>query len=86
VPDQRLSAVFENIIQCLPESNSYAYISLKDGYNSKTDAEGRKFYLCSDKDLRKVFKVYRFKIIEFSKSVSLANSKDVWLGYVQKKY
>ena len=66
-------------------SSAIVYISLKEGTGLKTDDEGRTFYLWSDEELRKLFDEDGFNVIEFSRSESAVNSKDVWLGYALKK-
>jgi hypothetical protein len=35
--------------------------------------------------LRKLFERVGFHVIDFSKSASLVNPKDIWLGYVLEK-
>ena len=85
VPHEKLPTVLGNIIECLPPIDSHVYISLKHGSGTKTDAKGRTFYLWTNEELDKIHKNMDLEVIEFSKSVSLANSKDTWLGYVLKR-
>ncbi len=66
-------------------SSAIVYLSLKEGTGLNTDDEERTFYLWSDEELRRLFAKDGFNVIEFSRSESAVNSKDVWLGYVLKK-
>ena len=85
VPHAKLPAVLGNIIQCLPATGSIIYISLKYGSGTQTDSRGRTFYLWTEEELNKIYHEMDLMVIQCSKSVSLANSKDTWLGYVLKK-
>ena len=84
IPHEKLPTIFQNITKCM--SSAFVYISLKEGTGIKTNDEGRRFYLWSDGKLRKLFSKADFKVINFSRSESAVNSKDVWLGYVLKKF
>jgi SAM-dependent methyltransferase len=64
---------------------SVGYLSLKQGAGAKTGTDGRTFYLWYDKDLRKLFERLGFQLVGSSKSASLVNPKDIWLGYVLEK-
>jgi hypothetical protein len=64
---------------------SIVYLSPKQGAGVKTSTDGRTFYPWYDKDLRKLFERLGFQVIDSSKSASLVNSKDIWLGYVLEK-
>jgi SAM-dependent methyltransferase len=81
-PD-RLVNLLENITN--DTQASVVYISLKEGTGVKPGADGRAFYLWDDKDLRKLFERLGFQMVESSKSASLVNPKDIWLGYVLEK-
>ena len=83
IPHEKLPAIFQNITKCM--SSAIVYISLKEGTGLKTDDEGRRFYRWSDEELRKLFSKVEFSVINFSRSKSAVNSKDVWLGYALKK-
>jgi len=61
------------------------YLSLKQGAGAKTGTDGRTFYLWYGKDLRKLFERLGFQLVGSSKSASLVNPKDIWLGYVLEK-
>jgi SAM-dependent methyltransferase len=61
---------------------SVIYLSLKEGAGAKSAADGRTFYLWDDKALKQLFRGLGFKVIDSSKSVSIVNPKDIWLGYV----
>ena len=85
IPHEKLPTVIGNIIQCLPVTGSYVYISLKHGYGIKTDTKGRTFFLWTAGELNKIYKQLGLTVIECSKSISLANSKDTWLGYILQR-
>jgi len=60
-------------------------VSLKQGYGSSTDADGRQFYFWQDLDLRDIFKRHAFRRIDFHMDVSKVNEKDIWLSYILMK-
>jgi SAM-dependent methyltransferase len=83
VPHSRLYDVLLNIKQAIVEGGFF-YVSLKEGENTYQDKAGRIFYLWEDSDLRPLFSKLNFKVLHFSTSLSVLNSKDPWLGYVLK--
>jgi SAM-dependent methyltransferase len=88
VPHNNLKTVLENILQALNQDSihaRYMYISLKAGTGVKKDSQNRMFYLWDDETLKQIFYDLEFNIINISKSLSVKNSKDLWLGYVIKK-
>jgi SAM-dependent methyltransferase len=83
VAHERLANVMRNIKQALV-TGGFFYVSLKEGKNTYQDKTGRIFYLWQDSDLRNLFSKLSFKVLIFSSSLSVLNSKDPWLGYVLK--
>jgi len=79
----RLANVMQNIKQAII-AGGFFYVSLKEGNNTFQDKTGRIFYLWQDSDLRNLFSKLNFKVLHFSSSLSVMNSKDPWLGYVLK--
>lgn len=61
------------------------YLSFKEGAGVESTADSRTFYLWKDEALRKLFERIGSHVIDFSKSVSLVNPKDMWLGYMLEK-
>ena len=84
VPHQRFSAVFQNITWAIPENGS-VLITLKQGSGDRTDPDGRTFYLWEDPKVREVFDTLRFKVCDFSTSVSKTGSGEIWMSYVLDK-
>lgn len=78
---------FSNLIEKIVNQThaSVIYLSLKEGFGVKAAADGRTFYLWDDKALRRLFERVGFHLIDSSKSASLVNPKDMWLGYVLEK-
>jgi len=88
VPHDNLVTVLNNIIQAFNQNSilsRYMYISLKSGIGIKRDSKNRKFFLWDNKILKKIFTNLGFSVVSASKSQSLKNSKDLWLGYVLNK-
>jgi SAM-dependent methyltransferase len=83
IPHDRFFDVLMNIKQAII-AGGFFYVSLKEGKNTFQDKTGRIFYLWQDEDLRNIFSKLNFKMLSFSKSRSVMNSKDPWLGYVLK--
>ena len=87
VPPANLMAVLCNMMQAFNHHSinaHYMYISLKTGNGIKKDLQDRIFYLWNDETLKKIFADLGFNIVHASKSQSVKNSKDVWIGYVLK--
>ena len=84
VPHERFSRVFENITSTISQNGS-VLITLKEGSGDLTDSDGRIFYLWEDQKARELFDTMRFKVCDFSTSVSKTGSRDVWLSYVLEK-
>ena len=84
VEHERLADILKNIVQALEEHGIF-YVSLKQGKNTKTDDLGRPFYYWKDEELREIFKSLGFKMLDSSQNKSIANSDDVWLGYILQK-
>lgn len=84
VTHDRFEAVFENIVSGL-KGGGTLLVSLKQGYGSSTDADGRQFYFWQDLDLQDIFKRHAFRRIDFHMDVSKVNEKDIWLSYILKK-
>ena len=87
VPHKNLPRVLANIINAFQKKSSldkYMYISLKTGSGIKKDLRNRIFYLWDDETLKNLFADLEFTIIDAAKSESVANSKDLWIGYVLK--
>ncbi|MDA3896651.1 MAG: class I SAM-dependent methyltransferase [Desulfobacteraceae bacterium] len=88
VPHENLTTVLENIFQAFnqnPNHALYMYISLKAGNGVKKDSQNRIFYLWDDETLKPIFANHELHVIETSKSPSVKNSKDLWIGYILKK-
>jgi len=81
---ERIADILKNIVQAL-EKQGIFYVSLKKGEGTKTDDLGRPFYYWKDEELREIFKSLDFKVLDFYQKVSIANSDDVWLGYILRK-
>ena len=81
VAQNRFEAVFENIVSGL-KGGGILLVSLKQGYGSSTDADGRQFYFWQDLDLGDIFKRHVFRRIDFHRGVSKVNAKDIWLSYI----
>jgi len=84
IPYDRFSDVFKNIIFALSEFGKIL-ITLKKGTGTRTDEEGRTFYLWQDEKARAIFASLGFKVCDFSRSISKTGSGEVWLGYVLEK-
>jgi hypothetical protein len=88
IPHDHLSTVLKNILKAFNHDSihaRYMYISLKAGTGVKKDTQNRIFYLWDEKILKQIFDDLEFIIIDTSKSLSVKNSKDLWIGYVLKK-
>ena len=88
IPHNNLTTVLKNILKAFNQNSiqaHYMYISLKAGTDVKKDSQNRTFYLWDKKTLKQIFADLGFNVIEISKSRSVKNSKDLWLGYVIKK-
>lgn len=83
-PHERFADVFENITSALYK-HSNVLITLKEGSGSRTDSDGRVFYLWQDKKVRELFDILGFKVCDFSRSVSSTGSGEIWLSYVLGK-
>lgn len=84
IEHDRLSNLIEKIAD--QTHASAIYLSLKEGAGVKSAADGRRFYLWDDGAVRQLFEKFGFQVIDFSKSASLVNPKDIWLGYVLANY
>jgi len=84
VPHERFSDVFQNITSAIP-GNGSVLITLKEGSGDRTDSDGRIFYLWEDPKARELFDTLKFKVCDFSTSVSKTGSDDFWLSYVLEK-
>ncbi|RZB32543.1 MAG: hypothetical protein SRB2_04235 [Desulfobacteraceae bacterium Eth-SRB2] len=84
VPHERFSKVFENITSAIPDNGS-VLITLKQGSGDRTDPEGRIFYLWEDPKARELFDTLKFKVCDFSTSVSKTGSGEIWMSYVLDK-
>ena len=84
IPNDRFSDVFKNIIFALSEFGKIL-ITLKKGTGTRTDEEGRTFYLWQDEKARAIFDSLGFKVCDFSRSASKTGSGEIWLGYVLEK-
>lgn len=88
LPHARLAEAFRNVAQALKGqecTSRFAYVSLKEGDGTKTDRDGRTFYLWQDDDLRRIFDRQGFSIIDFTKTKSARGTGEVWLGYVLER-
>ncbi len=84
VQHERLADILQNIVQAL-EKHGIFYVYLKQGEKTKTDDLGRPFYYWKDEKLREVFETLDFKVLYFYQNKSIANSDDIWLGYILQK-
>ncbi len=84
IPYDRFSDVFRNIVSSLSDFGKIL-ITLKEGSGTRTDTEGRTFYLWKDEKARAIFDSLGFKVCDFSRSVSKTGSGEIWLGYVLEK-
>jgi len=83
IEHDRLANLIEKVANQIHAS--VIYLSLKEGTGVKTAVDGRTFYLWDDKVLKKLFGKIGFHVIDSSKSNSLVDPKDIWLGYVLEK-
>ena len=84
IPYDRFLDIFRNIISSLSDFGKIL-ITLKEGTGTRTDEEGRTFYLWKDEKARAIFNSLGFKVCDFSRSASKTGSGEVWLGYVLEK-
>jgi len=90
LPHDRLPDIFQNVTRAIATAlNSgpglHMYVSLKEGVGTRTDSSGRTFYLWQDNDLRRLFQVQGFSIVDFTRSESVMGTGEVWLSYVLGK-
>ena len=85
VQHKRLADILQNIVQAL-EKHGIFYVSLKQGEGTKTDDLGRSFYYWHDEELKEVFESLNFKVLDFYRNETIANSDDVWLSYILRKF
>jgi len=88
IPHKNVPRILENITKAFKTESSHTnflYISLKAGNGIKKDSQNRIFYLWDNETLKKIFADLEFNVINTSKSRSVKNSKDKWIGYVLKK-
>jgi len=83
VPHERLADILKNIVQAL-EKHGIFYVSLKQGEGTKIDELGRPFYYWKDEELREVLESLDYNVLDFYQNKSIANSDDIWLGYILK--
>ncbi|MDY6905935.1 MAG: class I SAM-dependent methyltransferase [Thermodesulfobacteriota bacterium] len=81
IPHARLSRVIANICDALV-ARGFFYISLKQGDGVRTDDTGRTFYYWQDDMLRNLFGRLSLSLLDHTGGPSVANSGDMWLGYV----
>ena len=84
IPYDRFSDVFRNIVSSLSDFG-IILITLKEGTGTRTDTEGRTFYLWRDEKAREIFDSLGFKVCDCSRSISKTGSGEDWLGYVLEK-
>lgn len=84
IPYHRFSDVFRKILFSLSD-NGILLITLKEGTGTRTDTEGRIFYLWQDKKARVIFDRLGFRVCNYSRSTSKTGSGEIWLGYVVEK-
>ena len=84
IPYDRFLDIFRNIISSLSDFGKIL-ITLKEGTGTRTDEEGRIFYLWKDEKAMAIFNSLGFKVCDFSRSTSKTGSGEVWLGYVLEK-
>ncbi len=84
VQHERLADILKNIVQAF-EKNGIFYVSLKQGEGTKSDDLGRPFYYWKNEKLRGVFESLDFNILDFYQNKSIANSDDMWLGYILQR-
>jgi SAM-dependent methyltransferase len=83
IPHCELQKVIGNIFAAL-NPGGISFLSLKEGCGTKTDAEGRLFYLWEDEDLQRIFASLHLDVLDFSRQVSVMGTGEVWLGYMVK--
>ena len=84
LPHPKLPDVLNAICQAVKKAG-YLLITMKQGKDAVTDADGRQFYLWRDEDLRNVFRSLNLSIIDFFTQPSKINPADIWLGYLLQK-
>jgi SAM-dependent methyltransferase len=84
IPYGRFSDLFKGIIFSLSDFGKIL-ITLKEGTGTRTDEEGRIFYLWQDEKARVIFDRLGFRVCNFSRSTSKTGSGEIWLGYVVEK-
>jgi SAM-dependent methyltransferase len=60
------------------------YLTLKEGVGCSKNEDGRIFTLWRHEDLDRILNTLGFIILDFSRTESAVNQKDMWLGYLLK--
>ncbi len=84
IPHARLFAVLDRIISGCCTMRT-ALITLKEGTGLVDAADGRRFYLWQDRDIRDIFAQTGLTVSSFFRNFSATGSGESWLGYVTVK-
>ena len=84
IPYQEFPTVFKGILKALNQ-NGLILISLNEGRESKTDLNGRTFWLWQDSELREIFNLLELKVLEFNRQETKVGKEKIWLSYVLKR-
>jgi len=84
VPHDKMQAVFKHTTACLKQSGK-ALLTLKQGEGTQTDEHNRVFSMWHDHDLRMIFTILGFEVLDFRRQASKVKADDTWLGYVLGK-
>jgi SAM-dependent methyltransferase len=84
VPHDHLESVLANILLALDADSrrEIAYLSLKEGRGTASDASGRVFFYWQDDILRSLLAACGMRILDFQRSLPADGSGHNWLGYV----
>lgn len=80
LPHHQVTSAIDNALYAL-EGQGVVYVSLKKGEGFSMDAEGRRFSLWTDGDLRMLFSQMGFTIMDFRTSPSVRDTGETWLSY-----
>ncbi len=84
VARKSLPDVFRSVCRALPP-DGVVLVTLKEGTGTSHSRDGRVFTLWSKEELERVFTCRRFRMLDFSRSVSRLHPDHVWLGFVLKR-
>jgi cyclopropane fatty-acyl-phospholipid synthase-like methyltransferase len=84
LPHSKVPAVLNSINRALKDDGKLL-LSLKKGTGNTSDFQGRVFYLWNDGELRDLFSVLGFDVIDYFQQSSVIGADEIWIGYVLEK-